>query len=214
MIGPISLEAKQMGARSAGNPHAALRRGGGWKRGTAEILGHSQTKGRANRGNKLRPKLARQSSTLPMRGMWKRSYGRATKAPPDERGGNRRAWPTATAPHPDSTRLTRSRRVSRTAGVGHEERFPPPSLRGSCWFQKRSAVVGDWAKAGFWSFGSGSEPFDGAMMGSRPRREGTAAGMSRASVFLSVRNPAQRRPHVSTLASNYSSALLSCRPAG
>jgi DDE superfamily endonuclease len=27
-----------MGARSAGNPHAALRRGGGWKRGTAEAI--------------------------------------------------------------------------------------------------------------------------------------------------------------------------------
>ena len=38
-----------------------------------------------------------------MRGMWKRGYGRATKAPPDERGGNRHARPTATAPHPDST---------------------------------------------------------------------------------------------------------------
>src|SRR6516162_2568902 len=38
-----------------------------------------------------------------MRGMWNRSYGRATKAPPDERGGNRHAQPTATAPHPDST---------------------------------------------------------------------------------------------------------------
>jgi Group II intron, maturase-specific domain len=39
-----------------------------------------------------------------MRGMWKRSYGRAAKAQPDERGGNRHARPTATAPHPDSTR--------------------------------------------------------------------------------------------------------------
>src|SRR6516164_8471885 len=30
-------------------------------------------------------------------------HGRATKAPPDERGGNRHARPTATAPHLDST---------------------------------------------------------------------------------------------------------------
>jgi len=53
-----------MGARSAGNPHAALRCGGGWKRGMAEILGHSQTKERDNGEPKLRPKPARQSSTL------------------------------------------------------------------------------------------------------------------------------------------------------
>src|SRR5271157_6152608 len=45
------------------------------------------TKERANGEHKLRPKPARQSPTLPMRGVWKRSHGQATKAPPDERGG-------------------------------------------------------------------------------------------------------------------------------
>ena len=37
------------------------------------------------------------------RWMWKRSHGRTTKAPPDERGGNRYVLPKATAPHLDST---------------------------------------------------------------------------------------------------------------
>src|ERR1700730_19342500 len=39
--------------------------------------------------------------------MWKRSHGRTSEAPPDERGGYRYVRPTATASHLDSTLCSR-----------------------------------------------------------------------------------------------------------
>src|SRR5262245_32017317 len=50
-----------------------------------------------------------------MSGMWKRSHGRTSEAPPDERGGYRYVRPTATASHLDSTRFARPQVPPRTA---------------------------------------------------------------------------------------------------
>ena len=51
-----------------------------------------------------------------MSGMWKRSHGRTSEAPPDERGGYRYVRPTATASHLDSTLPCRSRCEAGTTG--------------------------------------------------------------------------------------------------
>src|ERR1700758_5087727 len=67
-IGPITLEVKQTGERSAGNPHAAFDVAGAGNVARSRWCDTRSPKGRDNREHKLRPKPARQSSTLPGRG--------------------------------------------------------------------------------------------------------------------------------------------------
>src|ERR1700730_7565023 len=63
-----------------------------------------------------------------MSGVWKRSHGRTSEAPPDERGGNSYARPTATAPHSDSTIIDPRCPTNRMAVVGPRPGANEPKL--------------------------------------------------------------------------------------
>jgi hypothetical protein len=58
-----------------------------------------------------------------MSGVWRRGHGRTSKAPPDERGGNRYVRPTTTAPHLDSTDYGPTGLAARP-GLQSESNFP------------------------------------------------------------------------------------------
>src|SRR4249920_1814427 len=56
-------------------------------------------------------------------------FGKRSKAPPDERGGNRYVQPTATAPHLDSTPSDRQRPRGNSREWDGPAALPPPTAR-------------------------------------------------------------------------------------
>ena len=80
-----------------------------------------------------------------MSGVWKRSQGRTSEAPPDDRGGNRYVRPTATAPHSDSTPSGPTRSISSLGGTcvpGSAARHCTPSA--SRWPPRKDPRITPW----------------------------------------------------------------------
>src|SRR5215831_11634910 len=79
-----------------------------------------------------------------MSGVWKRSQGRTSEAPPDERGGNRYVRPTATAPHSDSTHCSHSLPLTATTVDPPEAviRIPKGAPPGALLLNARLPLVG------------------------------------------------------------------------
>src|SRR6266436_8763750 len=73
---------------------------------------------RESKGVRSCPRAGCGRSACPVRraGCGKRSHGRTTKAPPDERGGNRYVRPTETAPHLDSAKGGHAEHVAAATG--------------------------------------------------------------------------------------------------